>query len=53
MANAIGDTTGYPSALVEAAQSALRRQHVILFSVAAALGGFLFGDDTSVREHVR
>ena len=34
--------------LVEATQKKLRRQRVIFFSVAAALGGFLFGYDTAV-----
>ena len=34
--------------LVEATQERLRRQRVIFFSVAAALGGFLFGYDTAV-----
>ena len=32
----------------DAAEAALRRRRVILFSVIAALGGFLFGYDTSV-----
>ena len=34
--------------LVEATHTRLRRQRVIFFSVAAALGGFLFGYDTAV-----
>ena len=48
MANALRDATAYEPALVEAAQRNLRRQRVIFFSVAAALGGFLFGYDTAV-----
>jgi sugar porter (SP) family MFS transporter len=48
MANALGKPSAYEPALVEAAQSTLRRQRVIFFSVAAALGGFLFGYDTAV-----
>jgi SP family sugar:H+ symporter-like MFS transporter len=34
--------------LVDATQKRLRRQRVLFFSVAAALGGFLFGYDTAV-----
>lgn len=47
MAQAIR-TTSESTRSVEAAQRTLRRQRVIFFSVAAALGGFLFGYDTAV-----
>ena len=48
MAHALGKTSTDQSVVVLAEHRALRRQRVIFFSVAAALGGFLFGYDTAV-----